>query len=166
MRPTLFLLISLLALTGFAADTPAEAPAKKPTRQAKGQHVFPESVTGVDDAELAKIRQALTATFQEEAIVAAAAAERLARGTRERHRQTPHKLADIAEWNLCSNFTEPKHGRACRKSRISAPQRPPRCPPSENSVTMSHALVAPAGSRPKFPGCISSIRHILAARRR
>ena len=73
MRPTLFLLISLLALTGFAADTPAEAPAKKPNRQTRGPNVLPETVAGVDDAELAKIRQALTATFQEEAIVAARA---------------------------------------------------------------------------------------------
>ena len=73
MRPTLFLLTSLLALASFAADTPAEAPAKKPNRQTKGANILPETVTGVDDAELAKIRQALTATFQEEAIVAARA---------------------------------------------------------------------------------------------
>ena len=71
MRPTLFLLASLLALTGYAADTPAEVPAKKPARQAKGPFVFPETVAGVDDAELAKIRQAIMATFQDEAIVAA-----------------------------------------------------------------------------------------------
>jgi hypothetical protein len=70
MRPALFLVTSLLAVAGFAADTPSEAPAKKPAGQAKGQNVFPESVAGVDDAELAKIRQALMATFQDEAIVA------------------------------------------------------------------------------------------------
>ena len=70
MRPALFLLTSLLALAGFAADTPAEAPAKKPARQTKSQNIVPESVAGVDDAELAKIRQALMATFQDEAIVA------------------------------------------------------------------------------------------------
>ena len=71
MRPALFLLTSLLAVAGFAADTPAEAPARKPASQAKGQNIFPESVTGVDDAEFAKIRKALMATFQDEAIVAA-----------------------------------------------------------------------------------------------
>lgn len=71
MRPALFLLASLLALTIFAADTPAEASAKKPGRQTKGPNVFPETVAGVDDAELAKIRQALMATVQDEAIVAA-----------------------------------------------------------------------------------------------
>jgi hypothetical protein len=71
MRPALFLLASLLALAGFAADTPSDTPAKKPSRQAKGPNVLPENVDGVDDAELAKIRLALTATFQEEAIVAA-----------------------------------------------------------------------------------------------
>jgi flagellar biosynthesis GTPase FlhF len=71
MRPALFLLASLLALAGFAADSPADTPAKKPGRQAKGANILPETVTGVDNAELGKIRQALTATFQEEAIVAA-----------------------------------------------------------------------------------------------
>ena len=71
MRSALLLLTSLLALAGFAADTPPEAPARKPASQAKGQNVFPESVTGVDDAEFAKIRKALMATFQDEAIVAA-----------------------------------------------------------------------------------------------
>ena len=71
MRPALFLLTSLLAVAGFAADTPAEAPARKPANQAKGQNVLPESVAGVADAEFAKIRQALMATFQDEAIVAA-----------------------------------------------------------------------------------------------
>jgi hypothetical protein len=70
MRPALFLLTSLLAVAGFAADTPAEAPAKKPASQAKGQNFFPESVDGIDAAELAKIRQALMATFKDEAIVA------------------------------------------------------------------------------------------------
>ena len=71
MRPALFLLASLLALAGVAADSPSDAPAKKLSRQAKGPNVLPETVTGVDDAELAKIRQALMATYQEEAIVAA-----------------------------------------------------------------------------------------------
>ncbi len=71
MRPALFLLASLLALAGVAADSPSDTPAKKLSRQARGPNVFPETVAGVDDAELAKIRQALMATYQEEAIVAA-----------------------------------------------------------------------------------------------
>lgn len=71
MRPTLFLLTSLLTVAGFAADTPPAAPARKTASQAKGQNIFPESVTGVADAELTKIRQALMATFQDEAIIAA-----------------------------------------------------------------------------------------------
>jgi hypothetical protein len=71
MRPALFLLTSLLALAGFAADTPPEAPARKPASQAKGQNVIPESVAGVAEAELTKIRQALMATFQDEAVIAA-----------------------------------------------------------------------------------------------
>ncbi len=85
MRPALFLLASLLALAGVAADSPSDTPAKKLSRQAKGPNVFPETVAGVDDAELAKIRQALMATFQEDAIVAAR--ERL-NDVRERGRFT------------------------------------------------------------------------------
>lgn len=71
MRPALFLLTCLLAVAGFAADTPAEASVRKPANQAKGQNVLPESVAGVADAEFAKIRQALMASFQDEGIVAA-----------------------------------------------------------------------------------------------
>ena len=41
------------------------------------------------------------------AAAAAAAAARLARRTRIRFGETPHKPADIAEWNLGSSFTEP-----------------------------------------------------------
>ncbi len=73
MRSALFLLTSLLALASFAADSPSDAPAKQPGRQTRGPNVLPETVAGVDDAELAKIRQALMATYQEEAIVAARA---------------------------------------------------------------------------------------------
>jgi hypothetical protein len=73
MRPALPLLAScLLALAGFAADAPSSAPeAKKPTRQARTPNLIPDSVDGVEAAELAKIRAALIATSQEEAVVAA-----------------------------------------------------------------------------------------------
>jgi hypothetical protein len=71
MRPALFLLASLLALAGFAADSPSDAPAKKPGRQAKGANVFPETVAGVEAADLAKLKVALGATYMDETIVAA-----------------------------------------------------------------------------------------------
>jgi len=72
MRPALFLFASLIALTGFAADTPAATPAaKKSTRQSKNPMNLPESVAGVPDEEYAKVRRALMMTFGDEAITVA-----------------------------------------------------------------------------------------------
>jgi len=72
MRPAFLLLATLFALTGFAADAPADAPAaKKPARQAKGQSNLPESVDGVPAEEYAKIRRALLMSYGNETISAA-----------------------------------------------------------------------------------------------
>ena len=72
MRPAFLLLATLLALAGFAADAPADAPAaKKPARQAKGQSNLPESVDGVPAEEYAKIRRALLMSYGNETISAA-----------------------------------------------------------------------------------------------
>jgi hypothetical protein len=72
MRPAVFLFATLLTLVGFAADTPADAPAaKKPARQAKGQSQLPDSVVGVPDEEYAKIRRALLMSYGNEPISAA-----------------------------------------------------------------------------------------------
>jgi hypothetical protein len=72
MRPAFLLLATLLALVGFAADAPADAPAaKKPARQAKGQSNLPESVDGVPQEEYAKIRRALMMSYGNETISAA-----------------------------------------------------------------------------------------------
>jgi len=72
MRPALFLFATLFALTGFAAEAPADAPAaQKPTRQTKGQNVLPESVDGVSAEEYAKIRRALLLSYGNEPISAA-----------------------------------------------------------------------------------------------
>ncbi|MEY3812316.1 MAG: hypothetical protein RI910_706 [Verrucomicrobiota bacterium] len=72
MRPAFFLLATLFALAGFAADAPADASAaKKPARQAKGQSNLPESVEGVPAEEYAKIRRALLMSYGNETISAA-----------------------------------------------------------------------------------------------
>ena len=72
MRPSLFLLASLLAVAGFAADTPGETPAApKAARKAKAPNPIPDTVAGVDDAELAKIRAALLATYADPAVAEA-----------------------------------------------------------------------------------------------
>lgn len=72
MRPALLLLASLLAATGLAAETPADAPApRKSARPAKGLNLLPDSVTGVSDEEYAKVRAALVATYGDEQIAAA-----------------------------------------------------------------------------------------------
>jgi len=72
MRPAFFIFATLLALVGFAADAPADAPAaKKPARQAKGQSNLPESVDGVPQEEYAKIRRALLMSYGNETISAA-----------------------------------------------------------------------------------------------
>jgi hypothetical protein len=72
MRPAFFLLATLFALAGFAADAPADAAAaKKPARQTKGQNFLPESVEGVPTEEYAKIRRALLMSYGNESISAA-----------------------------------------------------------------------------------------------
>jgi hypothetical protein len=72
MRLALFLFATLLALAGFAADAPADAPAtKKPARQAKSQNQLPDSVDGVPAEEYAKIRRALMLSYGNEPISAA-----------------------------------------------------------------------------------------------
>lgn len=72
MRSAFFLLATLFALAGYAADAPADAPAtKKPARQTKGQNVLPESVEGVPAEEYAKIRRALMLSYGNEAITVA-----------------------------------------------------------------------------------------------
>lgn len=72
MRPAFFILATLFALAGFAADAPADAPAaQKPARQTKGQNVLPESVEGVPAEEYAKIRRALMMSYGNEAITVA-----------------------------------------------------------------------------------------------
>ena len=72
MRSVLFLFATLVALAGFAADAPADAPAaKKPVRQAKGQGQLPDSVDGVPEEEYAKIRRALMLSYGNEPISAA-----------------------------------------------------------------------------------------------
>jgi hypothetical protein len=72
MRSVLFVFAALLALAGFAADIPADAPAtKKPARQAKGQSQLPDSVEGVTAEEYAKIRRALLMSYGNEPISAA-----------------------------------------------------------------------------------------------
>lgn len=69
MRPALFLFATLLALAGFAADAPVDAPAaKKPSRQTKGQATLPDSVEGVPEEEYAKIRRALLMSYGNEPI--------------------------------------------------------------------------------------------------
>ena len=69
MRSVLFLFAALLALAGFAADAPADAPAaKKPARQAKSQNQLPDSVEGVPAEEYAKIRRALLMSYGNETI--------------------------------------------------------------------------------------------------
>jgi hypothetical protein len=72
MRPPYFILATLFALAGLAADAPADASAtKKPARQAKGQANVPESVDGVSDEEYTKIRRALLMSYGNETISAA-----------------------------------------------------------------------------------------------
>jgi len=72
MRSVLFLFATLLALAGFAADAPADAPAtNKPARQAKGQSPLPDSVAGVPEEEYTKIRRALMMSYGNESISAA-----------------------------------------------------------------------------------------------
>jgi len=68
MRLLALLALALLALPLPAADEPAAKPAKKGARAGT---MLPESVEGVTDEQLAKIRRALMATYGDEAITAA-----------------------------------------------------------------------------------------------
>jgi hypothetical protein len=68
MRLLPLLALALLAPCLQAADEPAAKPAKKAVR-ASAQ--LPESVAGVSDEQLTKIRRALMATYGDEAVVAA-----------------------------------------------------------------------------------------------
>ncbi len=66
----LFPLLTLALLSAFvqAADEPVAKPAKKSVR---ANAALPESVAGVTDEQLAKIRRALLATYGDEAVTAA-----------------------------------------------------------------------------------------------
>ena len=68
MRLFPLLALALLAPCLQAADEPAAKPVKKAVRASAP---FPESVTGVSDEQLTKIRRALMATYGDEAITAA-----------------------------------------------------------------------------------------------
>lgn len=68
MRLLSLLALALIALPLPAADEPAAKPAKKAPRAGTA---LPESVAGVSDEQLAKIRRALMATYGDEAIAAA-----------------------------------------------------------------------------------------------
>ena len=57
------------------------------------------------------------------------------------------RLANVAEWTLGSNFTVPVLCFWVNEFKVFRASAPPRYPPSETSVTMSHALVAPCSSR-------------------
>ena len=68
MRLFSLLTLALLAPFAQAADEPAAKPAKKAPRAGTA---LPESVAGVSDEQLAKIRRALMATYGDEAVVTA-----------------------------------------------------------------------------------------------
>jgi hypothetical protein len=68
MRLLSLLALTLIALPLSAVDEPAAKPAKKAPRAGTA---LPESVAGVSDEQLAKIRRALMATYGDEAIAAA-----------------------------------------------------------------------------------------------
>jgi hypothetical protein len=68
MRLLPLLTLALLASFAQAADEPAAKPVKK---AARASAPFPESVTGVSDEQLTKIRRALMATYGDEAVTAA-----------------------------------------------------------------------------------------------
>lgn len=68
MRPFALLALVLLAPCVFAAEETAAKPAKK---SARAGAALPESVAGVPDEQLTKIRRALMATYGDEAIAAA-----------------------------------------------------------------------------------------------
>ena len=68
MRLLSLLALALLALPLQAADEPAAKPAKKAPRAGTA---LPESVAGVSDEQLTKIRRALMATYGDEAVAVA-----------------------------------------------------------------------------------------------
>ena len=68
MRLFSLLALALLALPLQAADEPAAKPAKKSVR---ANAALPESVAGVSDEQLTKIRRALMATYGDEAVAVA-----------------------------------------------------------------------------------------------
>lgn len=68
MRLLPLLALALLALPLQAADEPAAKPAKKAARAGTA---LPESVAGVSDEQLTKIRRALMTTYGDEAVTAA-----------------------------------------------------------------------------------------------
>ena len=68
MRLLPLLALALLALPLQAADEPAAKPAKKSVR---ANAALPESVAGVSDEQLTKIRRALMATYGDEAVAVA-----------------------------------------------------------------------------------------------
>ena len=68
MRLFSLLALALLALPLQAADEPAAKPAKKAPRAGTA---LPESVAGVSDEQLTKIRRALMATYGDEAVAVA-----------------------------------------------------------------------------------------------
>ncbi len=70
MRLLPLLALALFALPLQAADEPAAKPVKKAARPNPAA-ALPESVAGVSDEQLAKIRRALMATYGDEAIAAA-----------------------------------------------------------------------------------------------
>ena len=68
MRLFSLLALALLALPLQAADEPVAKPAKKSVR---ANAALPESVAGVSDEQLTKIRRALMATYGDEAVAVA-----------------------------------------------------------------------------------------------
>ena len=68
MRLLSLLALALLAPCVQAADEPKAKPAKKAARPGAA---LPESVAGVPDEQLTKIRRALMATYGDEAVAAA-----------------------------------------------------------------------------------------------
>ena len=71
MRLLSLLALALLSSLVQAADEPSAKPVKKAGRANPGLGMIPESVAGVPDEQLAKIRRALMATYADEAVAAA-----------------------------------------------------------------------------------------------
>jgi hypothetical protein len=71
MRLLSLLALALLSSIVQAADEPSAKPVKKAGRANPGLGMIPESVAGVTEEQLAKIRRALMATYGDEAVTAA-----------------------------------------------------------------------------------------------